>query len=360
MNNVVRYEPGTSAPRVWIELMEPAARLAEAVARTEFVPSGLRGNVPAIAAAILYGDEVGLSPMQSLSKVHVIDGRPALSAEAQRALILAAGHEMWIAESSNTRVTWCGRRAGSAQESKVTWTLDDAKKAGLDGRQNWRRYPRAMLSARASAELARAMFADVIGGLGAVEEFEDGDVPDSPMLEAATAEVAAEPEKKRTAKRPGKTAAKPAAAKTRPPVSASAVLPALPGAAPEPPAVAESAEEPVEGPSSSSAPASSGPPPDRSDDDRQRAQRIAMWCADAGIETDEDRHRFLLAWSEGAISSSYDVPIDDLGQLRGLLKRVAAGEVVVIDDGDGPVLVKTSDRLVTSKTTPVPEDEEPF
>lgn len=129
----------------------------------------------------------------------------------------------------------------------------------------------------------------------------------------------------------------------------------------KPPAAAESAEDPDPDPSSSHSPESSGSGPDRSDDDRARAQRIAMWCADAGFETDEDRHRFLAAWSEGAVSSSYDVPVDDLGQLRGVLKRVAAGEVLVVDEKDGPVLVKASDRLVTSKAAPAEDDmEEPF
>lgn len=149
----------------------------EAIAGTEFVPKHLRGNTPAIMAAILYGHEVGLGPMQSLAKIAVIDGRPTLSAEAMRGLILAAGHELWIEEQTNTRVTVGGRRHDGTHSSKVTWTLDDAKRARIAGRTNWQAYPRQMLLARASAELARAIFADVIGGLAITEEVDaDGAV----------------------------------------------------------------------------------------------------------------------------------------------------------------------------------------
>jgi len=164
------YEPH---PRDWIEVLPRAAEVAKAIANTDFVPQQFRGNPAAITAAILYGDEVGLGPMQSLAKIAVIEGRPSLAAEAQRGLILAAGHELWIEDASVTRVVVAGRRRDSEQTSRVTWTIDDAKRANLVGKHNWRTYPRQMLIARATAELARAIFADVIGGLAATEEIAD-------------------------------------------------------------------------------------------------------------------------------------------------------------------------------------------
>ena len=160
-------------PRSWLELMVPAAELAQQIAGTEFVPKSLRNNPGAIAAAILFGDEVGFGPMQSLAKIAVIDGKPALAAEAQRALILRAGHDIWIEDASVTKVTVCGRRKDSEQINRFTWTMDDAKRANLAGRPSWRMYPRQMLTARATAELARAVFADAIGGLAAIEELEE-------------------------------------------------------------------------------------------------------------------------------------------------------------------------------------------
>jgi hypothetical protein len=161
--------------RGWVDILAPAAEVAKTIAPTEFVPRGLRHNVPAVTAAILYGDEVGLGPLASVNEIHVIDGRIFVAAEAQRALVLAAGHEIWPDELTTSRATWCGRRAGSENVTRVSWTLDDARRAKLDGKPNWRAYPRQMLSARASADLVRAVFADVVHGLGAIEEF-DGEV----------------------------------------------------------------------------------------------------------------------------------------------------------------------------------------
>jgi hypothetical protein len=180
VTEIVEYQPAVYQPprtlpqsRTWLDLQNPALELANAIASTDFVPDSLRGNPAAITAAILYGDEVGLGPMQSLAKIAVINGRPTLAAEAQRALILAAGHDLWIEETSVTRCTIAGRRKGSEQSSRITWTADDAKRAGLAGKPPWRMYPRQMLLARASAELARAVFPDAIGGLSASEELEE-------------------------------------------------------------------------------------------------------------------------------------------------------------------------------------------
>lgn len=160
----------------WVDVMGPAAELAERIYRTEFVKGALRGRPEAVLACILAGHEVGVGPLQALAKIDVIDGKPTMSSELMRGLVLRGGHDIWVEENTTTRVTVCGRRVGREFVSKVTWTMDDAQRAGLKGKQNWQKYPRAMLLARATSELCRLMFADVLGGISySVEELEDGD-----------------------------------------------------------------------------------------------------------------------------------------------------------------------------------------
>jgi hypothetical protein len=211
--------------RAWIELMEPAVELARSIAGTEFVPRALRHNAATISAAILYGDEIGLGPMQSLAQIAVIEGRPTVSAQAQRALVLAAGHELWLEELTATRATWCGRRAGTDAVTRVTWTMDDARRANLAGKQNWRTYPRQMLSARASAELVRAVFADVVGGLAATEEIE-GSAGQTPDVEVV---AQSEGTGTRRRRRAAKVAAAVPAHDVVPPATVDVDLPPLPG-----------------------------------------------------------------------------------------------------------------------------------
>ena len=72
-------------------------------------------------------------------------------------------HVLHIFERTDERCTIHGTRADSGDELDVTWTLDDAIKAGVASKRNWQTYPRAMLDARATTEIARALFSDCIG-----------------------------------------------------------------------------------------------------------------------------------------------------------------------------------------------------
>lgn len=108
--------------------------------------------------------------MQSLNSIHVIEGKPSMSPELMRALVARAGHRIDVKEASADKVTLWGKRCDNESEATVTWTMEDAKMAGLAGRGAWKTYPRAMLLARATSELCRMVFADVVAGLSYTDE----------------------------------------------------------------------------------------------------------------------------------------------------------------------------------------------
>lgn len=138
--------------------------LARLTTNTEMVPKALRGRPDAALAVMVYGNELGLRPMTSLREVFIIDGTPSCSAKLMRALILRAGHRLSWRTLSRERAVLYGQRRDKQSDATVDWSLDDAKAAGIAGKDVWKRYPRSMLAARATSELARLIFPDVTIG----------------------------------------------------------------------------------------------------------------------------------------------------------------------------------------------------
>lgn len=145
-------------------------KLSQRISNTPFVPTALRGKNEAVLACVLYGAELGLGPMQSLNSIHVIEGRTAMSPELMRAMVARHGHRIDVIENSATACEVKGIRSDTGSMATVRWTMDDAKLAGLAGKNNWKTYPRAMLLARATSELCRIVFPDVIAGLSYTPE----------------------------------------------------------------------------------------------------------------------------------------------------------------------------------------------
>lgn len=164
-------------------------KLAQRVTNTPFVPSALRGKPEAVLACILYGAELGIGPMQSLNSIHVIEGRTAMSPELMRAMVARHGHRIDVIENSATACEVKGIRSDTGSTATVRWTMEDAKLAGLAGKNNWKTYPRAMLLARATSELCRIVFPDVIAGLSYTPE----EVASIEGVEYVPEEVAVEP-----------------------------------------------------------------------------------------------------------------------------------------------------------------------
>lgn len=293
----------------WTQIAGQVIKLANEIFDTPFVPDGLRGSVPAVAAAILAGRELGLPPLTSLANIHVIKGKPALSAVLMRALIQSQGHQWQDGDISDTRAVVRARRRGESEWTEASFTADQAKRAGiqLGG------YPQDKLYARATSRLARRKFADVIAGMPySAEELEDGEVPgDGEMPAAAQNGNGHKPPETspRTARR--KTAAAgeeaprqgaaqnpaPGAAGTVPPRAAQP-LPPLPGEdEPDGPAEPEHAADLAPGEAAEYGTERHrkvvgivwahlqrlGYPGDKDEDDEQKAKRLADTAKLAGV-----------------------------------------------------------------------------
>ena len=131
-------------------------------------PDAVRGKPGAIFQMLLMGRDLGLTPTQALLQLYVVKNRVSMSAQLMRAMIYRAGHTLTYVERTDERCVLRGKRKEGA-ELEVTWDLAraaevdaDEKGMKLTDKSNWRNYPGAMLDARATAELARALFPDVL------------------------------------------------------------------------------------------------------------------------------------------------------------------------------------------------------
>lgn len=116
----------------------------------------------------------GLHPIQALRQYHIIEGKPAMRADAMQAAFQRAGGKITWIERSDSRVeaTFFHPSGG---EVTIPWTIEQAQAARLTGKGTWQRFPRAMLSARVVSEGCRAVFPAVVCGLYTPEEVSDFD-----------------------------------------------------------------------------------------------------------------------------------------------------------------------------------------
>lgn len=156
-----------------------AIQFSEMLANSNMVPKQYMGKPQDIMVCIQWGMELGLAPMQSLQNIAVINGKPSVYGDAMMALVQASpvcdGVEESIEdEGTPNPVAVCvARRKGRAPVT-VRFSVEDAKRAGLWGKQGpWQAYPKRMLQMRARGFALRDAYPDVLKGLISTEEAQD-------------------------------------------------------------------------------------------------------------------------------------------------------------------------------------------
>lgn len=165
--------------------IEALKQFGSMIMKTNFFPQVK--TVEQACVIILKAKELGIPPVQAFTSIAVINGKPTISAEMMLSLIYknCKGAVVNYVETSETRCEIKAKRPEAGAEFCVfTFTLDDAKRAGLSGKGPWASYPAAMLRARCISAMARALFADALSGcvytpeeLGAAVS-EDGELLD--------------------------------------------------------------------------------------------------------------------------------------------------------------------------------------
>lgn len=203
--------------------LDQALALADRLAKSQLLPKPLQQKPQDVLIVMMLGRELGLQAMQSLRSVHVIEGRPSVSSEMLVALCLRhpdVCEYFILVESTDKRAAYETKRRG-AQPVKLPYTIEQAQRAGLANKDNWRKNTEAMLRARAAGALARAVYPDLIAGIyveGEVEELHEREI--NPPPAAAAPATKAAPAKARPAAKPAaKTKSEPEDAQVEPPAA---------------------------------------------------------------------------------------------------------------------------------------------
>lgn len=163
-------EPSTAVERVPVTVGAPivdldqAFRLSKALALAAVLPASLRGKPSDILALLLYGQDLGLTPMQAIQGIYVVRGKPQLSAITWTALARKAGHKVRWGDCDDKSATVTIERSDDPDHPHTEiFTIEDAVQAGLckivggevqarsssGERLPWETYTRTMLRNRA-------------------------------------------------------------------------------------------------------------------------------------------------------------------------------------------------------------------
>lgn len=126
----------------------------------------------AIFTIIVKARELGLKVTTALDGFHIIEGKPSASADMIRALAMRHPDcEFFrLVDSSADSATWETKRKSHPEATRYTYTLAEAKQAGLNG-GNWSKRPRDMVTKTAGSKLARLVYPEATMGLYCPEEF---------------------------------------------------------------------------------------------------------------------------------------------------------------------------------------------
>lgn len=193
-NEIALTQQNTQVRPILPMNIEDAFRLAKAFAMAEMLPkSYMTGSIEKAQSmaftAMQLGAEVGMSPMQSIQSIAVINGMPSIWGDAQKALILNSGlceyiKETYVGDFPNDDFkAVCTVKRKGQDEVVEEFSIADAKRAALWAKPGpWTQYPKRMLKYRPRSFALRDTFPDVLKGLTHSAEEMEGVIDVTPAV----------------------------------------------------------------------------------------------------------------------------------------------------------------------------------
>lgn len=184
-----------SDPRQLVRNIDDLARVSKLLADSGYFTDAR--DAAQCGVKVLAGLEMGIGAFSSMAGIHVIKGKPSIGAGLMAAAVKRSGkYNYRVTKHTATECIIDFFERGEACGTS-SFSMDDAKAAGLVNNDNWKRAPRNMLFARALSNGVRWYCPDVFDVSTYVPEELGADVDDEGNLvrvpAAATPKVAIEP-----------------------------------------------------------------------------------------------------------------------------------------------------------------------
>jgi hypothetical protein len=149
---------------------ETMKSIASMAFKSGLLPSGIK-SAEAAMIIMLKGRELGIPAMQAFSHIHIINGKPTMSAELMLTQIYKCIPKAVINFiTSDDQKCEIESQRPNGNKTRWSFTIIDAKKAELLSKDPWKKYTSAMLRARAITIMARAIFPDCLNGVSYTAE----------------------------------------------------------------------------------------------------------------------------------------------------------------------------------------------
>ena len=156
------------------EHMATLLKVAERVFMSGVCPPDHK-NMDQTFAVMLAGAELGLGPMQSIRSIQIVKGKLANTADFSIALCVRSPvcEYFRLVSGDDKKAIYETRRRAAPAATTLSYSIEQAQRAGLAGNGTWKAHPEAMLRARCAAALARAVYPDLVAGIYTNDEADE-------------------------------------------------------------------------------------------------------------------------------------------------------------------------------------------
>lgn len=167
VTSIVKYEEQPGVPPLArglrIESMSDLSAFGAMLAKSGYFKDAREAAQACVK--VQAGLELGLPPVQAMTGIHIVEGKPTISATLIATLVKRSGkYNYRVTAHDETRCS-IAFFEGKEKIGESTFTFADAEKAGVTKNAIWHKYRRNMLFARAMSNGARWYCPDIFGGV---------------------------------------------------------------------------------------------------------------------------------------------------------------------------------------------------